>query len=68
MNDIIASGAIQGLKSLFQKKTERNVIIQEYNDDLDDIDEYIAGETTLNEFLRDTEYYKRWKFDYNLYK
>ena len=31
MNDIIASGALQGLKSLFQKKTERNVIIDPFS-------------------------------------
>ncbi len=33
-----------------------------------DLDEYIAGKTTLDEFLKNTEYYKRWKYDYNLYK
>ena len=31
MNDIIASGALQGLKSLFQKKTEHNVIIDPFS-------------------------------------
>ena len=30
MNDIIASGAIQSLKSIFQKKTEHNVIIDPF--------------------------------------
>lgn len=33
-----------------------------------DLDEYIAGKTSLDEFLKNTEYYKRWKYDYNLYK
>jgi len=33
-----------------------------------DLDEYIEGKTTLNEFLKNSEYFKRWKFDYNLYK
>ena len=33
-----------------------------------DLDAYIAGETSLEEFLKNTQYYKRWKFDYNLYK
>lgn len=33
-----------------------------------DLDEYIAGKTTLDEFLKNSEYFKRWKFDYNLYK
>jgi uncharacterized iron-regulated protein len=33
-----------------------------------DIDDYIQGKTTLNEFLEKSQYYKRWKFDYNLYK
>ena len=31
MNDIIASGAIQSLKSIFQKKTEHNVIIDPFS-------------------------------------
>lgn len=31
MNDIIASGALHGLKSLFQKKTEHNVIIDPFS-------------------------------------
>lgn len=33
-----------------------------------DLDEYTAGKTSLEEFLKNTQYYKRWKFDYNLYK
>jgi len=33
-----------------------------------DLDEYILGKTTLEEFLENSEYFKRWKFDYNLYK
>ena len=31
MNDIIASGALHGIKSLFQKKTEHNVIIDPFS-------------------------------------
>jgi len=31
MNEIITSGALQGLKSLFQKKTEHNVIIDPFS-------------------------------------
>ena len=33
-----------------------------------DLDEYIEGKTTLNEFLKNSEYYKRWVYDYKLYK
>lgn len=33
-----------------------------------DLDEYISGITSLEDFLKNTEYFKRWKFDYNLYK
>jgi len=33
-----------------------------------EIDDYIAGKTDLNGFLKQTQYFKRWKFDYNLYK
>jgi uncharacterized iron-regulated protein len=31
------------------------------------VDDYIAGRTTEQEFLRATEYYKRWGYDYPLY-
>jgi aminopeptidase N len=33
-----------------------------------DLDEYIAGKTSLDEFLKNTEYYKRWVYDYSFYK
>jgi uncharacterized iron-regulated protein len=32
------------------------------------LDDYIAGKIEEKEFLRETEYFKRWRFDYNLYK
>ena len=32
------------------------------------IDDYLAGKLTEREFLKGTEYFKRWKFDYNLYR
>ena len=31
------------------------------------VDDYIAGRTSEREFLRDTEYYQRWGFDYRFY-
>jgi len=31
------------------------------------VDDYIAGRISENEFLRTTEYYRRWKYDYRLY-
>lgn len=31
------------------------------------LDDYIAGRTTENEFLRATEYYQEWGYDYRLY-
>jgi len=34
----------------------------------DDLDLYIQGKSTLEDFLKNTQYYERWKFDYNLYK
>ena len=33
-----------------------------------DVDEYIQGAIDERTFLRRTEYFKRWVFDYNLYK
>ncbi|NWF53112.1 MAG: ChaN family lipoprotein [Nitrospirae bacterium] len=32
------------------------------------IDDYLASEISEREFLKKTEYFKRWKFDYNLYR
>ena len=32
------------------------------------LDSYIAGDIEEAEFLRRSEYFKRWRFDYNLYK
>jgi len=32
------------------------------------LDDFIAGRIDEREFLRDSEYFKRWGFDYNLYK
>ncbi len=32
------------------------------------LDSYINGDTTEEEFLRESEYFERWGFDYNLYK
>jgi len=32
------------------------------------LDRYIAGETDEAEFLKKTEYFDRWQFDYNLYR
>ncbi len=33
-----------------------------------DIDDYISGNITEKEFLKYTEYFKRWGYDYNLYR
>ena len=32
------------------------------------LDDYLSGKTNEREFLKATEYFKRWKFDYHLYK
>lgn len=32
------------------------------------LDDFIAGKTNTNEFLKASEYYKRWKFNYSYYK
>jgi len=33
-----------------------------------DLDLYIQGKSSLEDFLKNTQYFERWKFDYNLYK
>ncbi len=32
------------------------------------INDYMAGEISEREFLKNTQYFKRWQFDYNLYR
>lgn len=32
------------------------------------LDDYLAGRISEAEFLRDTQYYERWRFDYRLYR
>ena len=32
------------------------------------IDDYLAGQITESEFLKQTEYFNKWRYDYNLYK
>lgn len=32
------------------------------------IDDYLSGDTSEREFLKRTEYFKRWQFDYHLYR
>lgn len=32
------------------------------------LDDYISGETTEKEFLKSSEYFKRWKYNYHLYR
>ena len=32
------------------------------------LDQYVAGEVEEKEFLKKTEYYQRWKYDYRLYR
>jgi uncharacterized iron-regulated protein len=32
------------------------------------LDDFIAGQSTEKEFLRDSEYFERWKFNYHLYR
>ena len=32
------------------------------------LDDYLAGKTTESEFLTDSKYFDKWRYDYNLYK
>ncbi len=57
------------IKALYEK--DKNLVIgmemfqrpfQKY------LDKYINGEMDEKDFLKKTEYFKRWKYDYNLYK
>lgn len=57
------------IKVLHQNKKDITIAMEMFQNPFQkDLDEYIQGITTLNEFLKKTEYYSRWKYDYNLYK
>lgn len=57
------------IKSLYKNGRDLAIALEMFQKPFQkDLDEYIAGKTTLNEFLKNTQYYKRWVYDYNLYK
>jgi uncharacterized iron-regulated protein len=57
------------IKSLYQKGPKLAVGMEMFQRPFQKtLDEYITGAIDEREFLKNTEYFKRWGFDYNLYK
>ncbi len=57
------------IKSLYQKNEKLAIGMEMFQRPFQKvIDDYISGTIDERTFLRKTEYFKRWVFDYNLYK
>lgn len=60
---------LQVLKGLYQKGPKIAVGMEMFQRQFQKVlDDYIAGATDEREFLKKSEYFKRWGYDYSLYK
>ena len=60
---------LQIIKELFRKDPKIAVGMEMFQRPFQKtLDEYIGGSIDEREFLKKSEYFKRWGFDYNLYK
>lgn len=60
---------LQIIKGLYRKDQKLAVGMEMFQRPFQKtLDEYISGALDEREFLRTAEYFKRWSFDYNLYK
>ena len=60
---------LQIIKGLFQKDPKIAVGMEMFQRPFQKtLDEYVSGSIDEREFLKKSEYFKRWGFDYNLYK
>jgi aminopeptidase N len=60
---------LQIIKELFRKDPKIAVGMEMFQRPFQKtLDEYIGGSIDEREFLKNSEYFKRWGFDYNLYK
>ncbi|RJQ46940.1 MAG: PDZ domain-containing protein [Nitrospiraceae bacterium] len=71
MHDVFAHHAVQLdiIKGLYGKNKKVAVGMEMFQRPFQEtLDKYIAGTMEEADFLRESEYFKRWGFDYNLYK
>lgn len=60
---------LQVIKTLYQKDPKLAIGMEMFQRPFQAVlDDYISGAIDEREFLRKSEYFKRWGFDYNLYK
>ena len=60
---------LQVIKSLYQKNPKLAIGMEMFQRPFQKVvDDYISGAIDERTFLKRTEYFKRWVFDYNLYK
>lgn len=60
---------LQIIKGLYERDKKIAIGMEMFQRPFQDIlNKYISGEIDEREFLKDSEYFKRWGFDYNLYK
>jgi len=60
---------LEVIKSLYQKNTEIAIGMEMFQRPFQRVlDDYINGTIEEREFLKKTEYFSRWGYDYNLYK
>ena len=70
-HDVFSHHAVQLdiIRNIFQKNNNMAIGMEMFQRPFQKIlDDYIAGIIDEREFLSLSEYYKRWRFDYNLYK
>jgi aminopeptidase N len=57
------------IKALFEKNRSIAIGMEMFQRPFQKaLDDYVAGRTDEKQFLKSSEYFKRWSFDYNLYK
>lgn len=60
---------LQVIKALFEKDPNLAIGMEMFQRPFQKVvDDYISGAIDEREFLKNSEYFKRWVFDYNLYK
>jgi len=57
------------IRSLYERNSKIAIGMEMFQRPFQEVlDDYTAGKIRERDFLRNSEYFKRWRFDYNLYK
>jgi uncharacterized iron-regulated protein len=60
---------LEVIKALFQSGRRFAIGMEMFQEPFQQsLDDYMSGETTEKDFLKSSEYFKRWKFNYHLYR